>query len=347
MAHIFKKYNPITKEKGIFVITHKEIDTFKSVPEEIQARYFIGIYYGSASWVKGAIRQPYQQFCLGTETLVSYEENPPFRIPYTSRAFTPEFFHKDESIPKYWDVINISRNHKIKCLRSFLFAIRKLYDKGHKLKVLLIVPSSYNETSETHYTELVEVYRELFNRQERLSFTLMRLSPELGFLGISLSTIAHFYKSSKVACLFSLQEGEPRVVHEAILCGLPVVCYSKLVGAGRDYLDKTNSFQFDDYEESYLSILKAVESVDAGLNIDSEVLAEELREDKTLPKMEACFKQLYQQYGETYITPMINTDEMNLRLPGHYLDLPWAEGGNGVTADIETPEQRERFFKEL
>ena len=151
---------------------------------------------------------------MGTTSLVNFEKDEPFRIPYTHSAFTPAYFCKDDAVSKFWDIINVSRNHKIKCLRSFLFAIRKLYDAGHRLRVLLVVPSCPSESPETHYMELVKVYADLFSRKERKLFTLMRLSPELGFLGISPETIAHFYKSSKVSTLFSLSEGEPRVINE-------------------------------------------------------------------------------------------------------------------------------------
>ena len=62
MAHIFKKYNKETKQKGIFVITHKEVDIFNYIPEKLRDLYYIGVHYGSAANLQGARKQSYQDF---------------------------------------------------------------------------------------------------------------------------------------------------------------------------------------------------------------------------------------------------------------------------------------------
>jgi glycosyltransferase involved in cell wall biosynthesis len=348
MAHIFKKHNKETKQKGIFVITHKEVDIFNYIPEKLRDLYYIGVHYGSAANLRGTRKQPYQDFCMGARSTVAFLGEKPFRIPYNSRAFTPSYFIEDRSIPKYWDIINISRNANVKRLDQFLIAVRKLYDMGHMLKVLLVVPGCHNEKPETHFVDIVKAYEQLFNREERDLFTLMRLSPELGFLGISPSTIAHFYKSSKAFCLLSSAEGESRVIHEALLCGLPVVCYAGLLGGGRDYLNDTNSEQFADYDSIHLSLLKAAKGADHHLVVDTENLSEELSEIKTLPKLKQLLEEMYNNDDNEFDGELINTDELNLRLPAHYLNVPWnTPAGNGVTADIVSKEQMTIFIKEL
>jgi glycosyltransferase involved in cell wall biosynthesis len=348
MAHIFKKYNKETKQKGIFVITHKEVDIFNYIPKKLRDLYYIGVHYGSAANLRGARKQEYQDFCMGAESTVSFLGEKPFRIPYNSRAFTPSYFSEDKSIPKYWDVINISRNANVKRLDQFLLAVRNLYDMGHTLKILLVVPSCHNEKPNTHFVDIVKVYEKMFNRKERESFTLMRLSAELGFLGISPATIAHFYKSSKAFCLLSSAEGESRVIHEALLCGLPVVCYSGLLGGGRDYLDDTNSAQFDDYSKIHLSLLEAAQKAGSKLIVNTDRLSRELSEIKTIPKLKQLFEEMYNKDGNEFDGELTNTDELNLRLPAHYLEVPWnVESGNGVTADIISKEQMTIFIKEL
>jgi len=348
MAHIFKKYNKETKQKGIFVITHKEVDIFNYIPEKLRDFYYIGVHYGSAAHLRGAVKQQYQDFCMGAESTVSFNGKTPFRIPYNSRAFTPSYFLEDKSVPKYWDIINISRNANVKRLDQFLGAVRSLYDTGNILKVLLVVPGCHNEKPHTHFVDIVKVYEKMFTRKERESFTLMRLSPELGFLGISPSTIAHFYKSSKAFCLLSSAEGESRVIHEALLCGLPVVCYSGLLGGGRDYLNHSNSSQFSDYNEIHLSLADAAHRAGTELVVDTESMANELSEIKTIPKLKELFVEMYNKDNNIFDGELINTDELNLRLPAHYLEVPWnTEHGNGVTADITSKEQMKIFIKEL
>jgi len=348
MAHIFKKYNKETKQKGIFVITHKEVDIFNYIPEKLRDFYYIGVHYGSAANLQGAQKQSYQDFCMGAESTVSFVGEQPFRIPYNSRAFTPSYFMEDKSISKHWDIINISRNANVKRLDQFLRAVRKLYDSGNMLKVLLVVPGCHNEKPHTHFVDIVKAYESMFNRHERDLFTLMRLSPELGFLGISPSTIAYFYKSSKAFCLLSSAEGESRVIHEALLCGLPVVCYAGLLGGGRDYLNTSNSSQFTDYNEIHLSLADAAKRASNDLSVDVESLSHELSEIKTIPKLKELFKQMYNKDNNIFDGSLINTDELSLRLPAHYLEVPWnTEHGNGVTADIASKEQLTIFIKEL
>lgn len=346
MAHIFKKFNPQNQEKGILTITQNEFPAFDDFPADLREQYFIGINYTSAQWVKNAVKQPYQDFCMGSKSLVNFSGETPFRIPLTHSSFTQDYFCKNESVIQFWDIINVSRNHKIKCLRSFLFAIRKLYDAGYKYRVLLVVPSCPSESEDTHYIELVKVYGELFSRQERCLFTLMRLSPELGFLGISPETIAHFYQSSKVATLFSLSEGEPRAINEALLCGLPIVCYSGQKGAGLDHLNSTNAILFDDYEKSWEALRDAVENVGKGLVVDTEYMANTYSETRTISKLESYFKTLYELHGQLYTGGLINLDEMSLRLPAHFKEVPWFVQGD-VTSTIASEQQKEVFYDEL
>jgi len=348
MAHIFKKYNKQTKQKGIFVITHKEIDVFNNLPQEILNCYYIGVHYGSAAYLYGARKQAYQDFCMGAQSTVSFVGEEAFRIPYNSRAFTPSYFSEDKTIPKHWDIINVSRNSHIKRLDDFLKAIRILYDKGNYLNVLLVVPSCHKEKPSSHFVDIVKVYNKMFTRKERESFTLMRLSSELGFLGMSASTVAHLYKSSKAFCLLSSSEGESRVIHEALLCGLPVVCYAGLTGGGRDYLNKTNSCQFTDYSKIHISLADVSERTGKDLFVDTEKLSSELSETKTIPKLKKLFSELYARNGDFFDGQLINLDELNLRLPAHYLEVPWnTDSGNGITADVLSNQQLKIFIDNL
>ena len=344
MAHIFKHSS---EGKGIIVFTHKEIGRAETVASTLREKYFLGIHYGSAANLF-THSQPWQDFCMGAKSTVSFGNTEPFRIPFNSRAFTPEYFVQNKETTKYWDIINVSRNANVKKLNEFLKAIRKLYDQGKMYNVLLVVPSADNEKPNSHFTNIVEVYGELFSEKEREHFTLMRLSKELGFLGISPKTIAHFYNSSKVFCLLSDAEGESRVIHEALLCGLPVVVFAGLLGGGRDYLDKSNSVQFTHYNDVYLALQAAVEGSEGHLKVNTERLSEELSELKTVPRLKGMFGDLYSMHNEKFDNELINTDNLNLRLPGHYLDVPWnTPDGNGITADVVSDKQLNIFIENL
>ena len=60
------------------------------------------------------------------------------------------------------------------------------------------------------------------------------------------------------------------------------------------------------------------------------------------------FHKLYVANGEKFDNVLINTDNLNLRLPGHYLDVPWnTPDGNGITADIVSDKQLDIFMNNL
>jgi len=343
MAHIFKKFNPTTQQKAIIVFTHKELSFMDALPANINDYAQVGVHYGSASHLNGAVKHKYQNFCMGAESTVMFNGEQPFRIPFNSRAFLSKNLYPDPNVKKHWDIINVSRNAHVKRLDTFLMSIRKLYDLGYNYKVLLVVPSTTLESHSTHHIDIVEKYDKMFNKTEKNNFTLLRLSKELGFLGISPSTIEYFYKSSKIFNLLSSAEGESRVIHEALLCGLPIVCYSGLLGGGRDYLNPTNSIQFDDYNKIHESFIEGIENYDK-YTVDTDYLSQELREDKTVEQLKNYFSELYSDFDRE----LINTDELCLRLPGHYLDVPWnIDKENSKTADIRNMEQLKKFIREL
>lgn len=345
MAHIFK--HPTSTHRGILVFTHKEIPYWKQhLPQiieevwKIRRSYFIGVHYGVLSNV---VAEPFQDFVMGRESTVRVHGRQIFRIPFNSRAFTPVCFQPDSKVKKHWDIINISRVPKVKNLDIFLRAIKQIYLSGRKFRVLLVVPSSSNESPQHAFTNIVQTYHEMFSEGERELFTLMRLSPELSFLGLPQETIAYFYNSSRVFTLLSAAEGESRVIHEALLCGLPVVVYANLQGGGRDYLNNSNSVQFGDFKDVAAALAFAVEN-HARLSFDPHALLSELREDHTIPKLRDYFREMFALQGESFDGELINLNKLNFRLPAHYFNVPWhLPSGNGITTDIESLEQFAAF----
>ena len=356
MAHIFKKH---TKDsKGIIVYTHKEIghsrwlDKVDSLPilgDEIAEKYFIGIN-------KAGAPEPFYNvhknisFFMSSPGQVRFFGRQPMLIPFNSRSFLPEFF-KPRGQEKYWDIINVSRNDPVKHLDVFLQAVRSLYDSGKMYRVLLVVPSEDDELKEgSPFPKIVEYYENNFSMKEKEYFTMIKLTPEFSGQGLSMRTIAHFYNSSKVFCMLSHAEGESRVIHEALVSGLPVVCFSKLVGGGRDFLNSQNSVQFDDYSRLPEALSVAVDNWDKDLHVDVEEVSKLLSSSKTIPALKKYFKQLYSHHGEVFSDEesLLNTDYLNLRLPGHYLNVPWYDRDvYKYGADIYTIKQFNALKREL
>jgi len=367
MALIFK--NPTLKTKGIIVFTHKEMQWFfpgknkvrliKSLVrnfsinktkeilknlifsqkyakyyELIRKDYFIGIHYG---WdIKDVV------IFNNCDFVMSAESNLPnkgefMKVPLSSKNFNPSYF-SNQNIQKFWDILCIARNVKFKNLNYFLKSIKKIYEKGYNYRVLLICPQGENENKFSSYVKIIDDYLRLFSSSEREKFTIMRITNEIGFTALPFEVISYIYNSSKIFTLFSQKEGESRVIAEALLCGLPIVVKDNLSGGGRDGLDETNSMFFKEYENAHDMLIKAVENYDT-FTINSKKLREEFGEEYSIERLKKYFQKLYDQNNQKFDGDLINTDQLNWRLPGHlYEGIPWRKSRNG-TSDIVSMKQ--------
>ena len=243
---------------------------------------------------------------------------------------------------KFYDIICVSRVVKWKNVPYLLKGLRKLYDKGKYYKTLIVVPKAENETVEHFDTDIVKQYEEMFTYEERKNITLLRISSELGFLGISPQTINWFYNNSKVLYIGSKSEGGCRVTHEALLCGCDIVYYKNHQGPMVDYLTEKNSTTFDDYDSVDVALEKAIESYEYLPTRNDEyekLLSERYAEEKLIPH----FTKLYAKHNLPFDGKLINCDNLSNRLPAHYLDVPWNHPTE-PTADIKTTEQLATFL---
>jgi len=373
VAHIFK--HPIVKAKGIIVFTHKEMNWFfpkqgkikllKSLAkkpslkkgiqiiksskeilkdfEKIRKHYFIGVHMG---WDPSKISHFENcDFYLASDVFDNEEKNDIMRIPLVSRNFTPIFFN-NRNYKKYWDILCISRNPKFKNLEYFLMTIRKIFDLGFEFKVLLICPMDNRENTNFLYTSLMDDYYKLFSFSERQNFTVLRLSSELEFLGLSHEVMAFFYNSSKIFTLFSQLEGGPKVISEALCCGLPVVVNNNLRGGGKDYLNEENSMFFSSYDKVHETLIACVENFEK-FKISSSKMREDLGEEHSLEKLKKFFIILYEKNDQKFDGKLINTDRLNLRLPAQLNDdIAWTKG-RYQTADILSKKQLDVFLNSL
>ena len=370
MAHIFK--HPSKNAKGILVFTHKEWRHF-TIFDKISTRGGLRYLFKSGLWLKPLelfstlkinqeINEISKHYVLGIhlgwivptfdvdsrisfimaspDNLTKWKPLPGQRqIPLASRNFIPEFFTPIENSPKFWDIINVSRNSKFKRIDAFFASIRKIYDQGHKFRVLLVIAAG-DESSKTAYLDVEKDFYRIFNSEERNLFTLMRLSPKLSFPGLPQETLAFFYRSSKVFALFSEKEGGPKVLSEAMGSGLSVVIHKNLVGPEyNSLLPEQNTFRFADYDQAADRLIDAVKS--PGLSNESlEKLRGEVWAPRTIEKLKTHFQSVFAQMQMEFDGQLENLDRLHLRLPAHTHDgIAWGRVGTNETADVLTHEQ--------
>jgi len=372
MAHILKKST--ATNKGVLLLTHKEIayfgkglkqirypevnkitnkffplDKYKSYYakrfKQISKKYFIGEHFGWYHRDYGT--KPFIDFYLCTESTVTFKEpEKVVTIPLSSSSFINKIF-ENKGYNKIYDVMCVSHSGKNKRLKDFVHSIRKLYDEGHKYRVLLINKESILENPKGHYVDLEDDYHRLFSTEEKQLFTLVRIKGSLSLLGLPSQAISEFYNLSKVFALFSEQEGEPRAISEALICGLPVVMNKniKAGGVGLDMLDDKNSVLFTDYSESHKALIQAVENIDK-FTLDSERVKTSLREDYTIEVLKEHLAKLYAADGQIFDGTLDNPTNLANAVNAHIAEVPWAMSKDN-SADILSRKQFEILYKEL
>lgn len=364
MAHICK--HPDGENKGLIVFTHKEMHYFqmgwiiKWIPRlsyktvrlkdyyrnwlnKISKNYIIGIHFGS--YHKTFPSYDFVDFYMSGKGTLEVPDPNVFFIPFNSRSFSSTVFQPGLNVNKYWDILCIARNAKFKKLDKFLKSIRKIYDKGYKYRIMLMIATPPNENPKKHYVQIEEDYYRMFTDEERDLFIMLKLSKKYSFLGVGSSFIHKLYQESKVFTLFSDVEGESRVISEALLCGLPVVVWDKLKGGGRDLLNSSNSLQFSNYENAHESLINAVENWQDFI-FDVDELARLTREDFTIDSLKKYFNELYLSLSQEFDGELINTDNLANRLPAHDTNVPWTRG-RFKTADILSRAQFRIFIDHL
>lgn len=363
MAHLFKR--PTPQAKGILVFTHKEIAFFTNHVKDIRfesvnrvkrkffsvanvkrkyradlarlrERYFLGVHFGHR--FDDFPTLPYADFYMSGPGTVGFQHpEEVFLIPYNSRSFSSKIFTPDPAVPKRYDLLHVGRDIRLKNVDRILASVRKLYDQGKRYRVLLWILPARNRDEKRVYTTLAEDYYRLFSADERKDCVLMYLNRDLSIMGVAREELVHYYRQSKVFTLFTEKEGESRVISEALLCGLPVVVWDKLIGGGRDLLTPHNSVQFPSYDLAHEALSEAIDHHHR-FDVANEALFRQTREDYVLPELKKYFTRLYAAHGQTYDGHLINTDDLADRLPGHSADVPWA-GSRFATADVVSEAQ--------
>tara|TARA_Y100000361_G_scaffold153852_1_gene176925 strand:+ start:1100 stop:2218 length:1119 start_codon:yes stop_codon:yes gene_type:complete len=364
MAHIFKFPNLDSNNKGIISFTHNEWEWFFQTPEtqptinELKKYFYLGF---NAARYHGKVNYPdIIDFCFSSPSLIEIENGHTLNIPYLDRNFLPTIFKDNKIKNKFYDIITVSRAIKFKHVLDLVKALRVLFDREKYYNTLLVIPTPENEGDGRFEIELVDYIKNNFNYEEKKYINICKLSPELGFLGMSQNSISFLYNNSKVVYKGSEGEGTCRALHEGIVCGCTAVYFKHHKGAMIDYLNETNSVAFEksfphpnpkpwntiqyDIEEIANCLSHAVDN-HTKLKPNTDYLFDELCDLNIKDKLIPWFSKLYEKEGIKFDKKLINLDNVHNRLCGHYLDDIWKNPNpEEPTTAIKTMEQLSIFI---
>jgi hypothetical protein len=253
-------------------------------------------------------------------------------------------------IPVRWDLLSIGHPIKDKRFADLLDVIRMVFDAGIDLRVLLVcaVPDDPGRLGGQWDHDFFEKYESLFTERERQRIDL-GVPGEIAVGDRPLhplpnSIFPYLYNASNCFTLFSREEGQSHVVHEALLCGTPVVVRDTLRGGGRDYLDDRNSSQFGTLEAARDVFVDIATRPDAHA-FDPAYLRPKLSEDQTAAQFESAIASIYDELGHPF-DGELETTGLAYKLSGHTLSLP-PELRSWKTNDLRSPAALARYIDVL
>ncbi len=338
MATIIK--NNIFNSKGIIVFTHKEkkllsnIITsffFKKKILQLKSLFFFSMHWG---WFhKDEKDVPYIDFHLAGKGTLFFKNNNSYVINLCNRNFIDKIFIKKNFV-KIYDLISISRPVKFKNIDKIFLALKNIYNKNIKLRSLVIFTITSEKllfNNENSYSNIFDDFNKIFTNEEKEYVTLLPIYTSNTKYFLSKSEICNYLNLSKIFILPVEKEGASRVIHEALLCGLPVITYKYLQGGGLDYLNDYNSELFDNFDQIDQSILKVYNNIDK-YKFDPDITRKNLSAEFQLEEFK---KELIKFYNYKKVEWIDNLEGENLdrKLDGHQITLN--ENWIGTTNDLK------------
>lgn len=344
MAFVMKQ--PSTKARGILVLTHKEmafvrpeLPPFQRCLELLRHRFVIGVHYGffrenvtPGSWVDFHFAPPDTVRFAHAEAVRAF--------PFNSSHFIPSFF-RDQSLPKPWDIICVTRPIPFKGNDSLLRSLALTKRRRPQTRALIVCTGTKASAKE-NAGELWAQYQRDLSFEERQDIVLLPFELTGRPFAFPRKDLAWLYNSSRVFTLFSTKEGGSKAIKEALLCGLPVVLRRELMGGGLEFTNEHNSRLFSDEDgaaDAFCHILDNYER----FRFDPTPLAERASEVHTVRQLDALLSQMYGDLGEPW-DGVWDSADLSMKLPSHHPGLVPEHLMQAWTSDLISSEALLDFF---
>jgi len=330
MATVLKL--PDDGTRGVLTVTTQERDNLvradPAVAEALAAlkdRWVVGLHH---NWHDHAfVYDPLYDFSMaGAEDLIEIEGRPVPLIELDACNFVPEAFGPGTD-PPFWDLLYAARPVVFKGFPTFLDTVRALYDGGHDLRVLCLCPMPPYDKAARH-TVLYDVrdrYDARFSATEQDRFTLLTMDYRYPF-PLDLSTLAHFYRSTRVFAHFADDERRCRVAGYAWATGNPVVGVEAVGSLLSPSLRRPPQFyevdRAGDPEAFARAIVSACQPADG---YDLVATRAEVSETQTRDLLRRRLDELFDDVGAA--SARMALDGLNLRLGRHH---GLSEGANRI-----------------
>ncbi len=316
--------------KGVIVFNSSEADFFKKKFIEniysydlnlLKKKYFFFMHW---SWaLRNENDVPYIDYHLAPIGGGSFKNKKKNKIiNFSSRNFIDKIF-VNKSYKRIYDIISVLRPTPEKGFKSLINAAHKIYKKKIFLKFLIIFPMAsdkdFYSQPDRYYINLISDYKRLIKKKDRKYFTLLPINTFDSKYMLNKEAMCNFYNLSKICILPSIIEGGNRAIHEALLCGCPVIYYKNVVGGVADYMEKNNSISYDSENDLPNKIIKAVRDYKK-FKIDKKKTRDLVSEKYQIPKFKKVLNNIYRS-RKVKFDKNIDLSELDRKLDSHKINI--------------------------
>jgi len=302
-----------TPERDLFI--RKDAATLAAV-ESLKGRYMIGLHHNWHDF--DFAYDPLFDFSMAGEADLIERSGRAFpRTPIDCCNFVPASFFLPRQSEPFWDVINVTREAYFKGHAEFLEAVRAIYNRGRRLRVLHLCPVQRARPGENPIPEIRRRYEALFSMEERRSFTLMTMDWDHP-RPLDLDTLSFFYRSARVFVHTAPDERRCRIAAYAWASQMPVVARDNVASILPGELQKPPFyFGYDQDENLPAAILAAVDSEPS--QGDWRPVLENFRPANAAKRLSDFLDALAATRGRTMSPEPVNPSHMDFRLGRHHI----------------------------
>lgn len=320
---------PRGQAKGVISITTPERDSLvlkdaaiRGLLEQVKARFAVGLHHNwhDHSFVYNAL---FDFSFAGDGDLREINKRHVPRIDMDACNFAPSCFRPAHG-SKFWDVLHVSRAVPFKNVPLLFRTIRRLYDQGHRLRVLYICPVPPDGAGGAR-----REYNEMFTDAEQGLFNFLTMDYRYPF-PLDLETLAFFYGSSSIFVHCSDTERRCRVAGYAWAAGLPVVAQA-CAGSLLPHDMRRQPYFFEASDEATFSaqILRAL-AVTRQATIDWEPVRALVASDSSKTTLLKKLEHLFRRLGLSFDASVVALESLDIRLGRHH----FASGNNSVAQSL-------------
>jgi hypothetical protein len=300
-----------TPERDLFL--RADAQTLTAI-ESLKRRYIVGLHHNWHDF--SFVYDPVFDFSMAGEAdLIERSGHPFARTPIDCCNFVPAMFFLPRNPEPFWDVINVTREAFFKGHAEFLEAIRAIYDRGRRLRVLHLCPVPRTKLGEL--PEIRRLHETMFSMEERRSFTLITMDWDHP-RPLDLETLAFFYRAARVFVHTAPDERRCRIAAYAWANQMPVVARDNVASILPEELRKPPFwFGYQEREKLPDAILAALESRAAPAAW--EAVRQTFQPQNAADRLSDFLDELAADKGRVMSPEPINPSHMDFRLGRHHI----------------------------